>query len=122
MKERYMKAMSERIPKFESEEEERSFWADTDSIDHVDWKKARKVSFPKLKPSVKTISLRLPEMMLEEIKILANRMDVPYQSLMKIFLAERIDREMNRETKRDEGGTQGDDSALHDEKGKYGGD
>ncbi len=116
-----MKAMSERIPKFESEEEERSFWADTDSIDHVDWKKARKVSFPKLKPSVKTISLRLPEMMLEEIKILANRMDVPYQSLMKIFLAERIDREMNRETKRDEGGTQGDDSALHDEKGKYGG-
>ncbi len=120
--ERFIKIMSERIPKFGSEEEERSFWAEADSIDHVDWKKARKVSFPKLKPSVKTISLRLPEMMLEEIKILANRMDVPYQSLMKIFLAERIDREMNRETKRDEGGTQGDDSALHDEKGKYGGD
>ena len=112
--------MNKRIPKFGSEEEERSFWADTDSVDHIDWKKARKVSFPKLKPSVKTISLRLPEMMLEEIKILANRMDVPYQSLMKIFLAERIDREMSREIKKDEDRTQGGDSAFHDEKGKYG--
>ena len=116
VKERYMKAMSERIPKFESEEEERSFWADTDSIDHVDWKKARKVSFPKLKPSVKTISLRLPEMMLEEIKVLANRMDVPYQSLMKIFLAERVEKEM----KRTKAATQNDESVLNDEKGKYG--
>ncbi|NOY87311.1 MAG: hypothetical protein GXP52_08435 [Deltaproteobacteria bacterium] len=52
------------------------------------------MGFPKLKPSVKTISLRLPEIMLEELKLLANRMDVPYQSLMKIYLAERIDREV----------------------------
>lgn len=108
--------MNKRIPKFVSEEEERSFWADTDSVDHIDWKKARKVSFPKLKPSVKTISLRLPEMMLEEIKTLANRMDVPYQSLMKIFLAERVEKEMQRM----EAATQSDESVLHDEKGKYG--
>ena len=108
--------MSERIPKFGSEEEERSFWAETDSINHLDWKKARKVSFSKLKPSVKTISLRLPEMMLEEIKILANRMDVPYQSLMKIFLAERLEKEMVKE--RSAGIDSG--SALHDRKGKYG--
>ena len=118
--------MSERIPKFGSAEEERSFWADTDSVDHIDWKKARKVSFPKLKPSVKTISLRLPEMMLEEIKILANRMDVPYQSLMKIFLAERVEKEMIR--RRQGYGGQGekdtslDGSAMHDGKGKYGGE
>lgn len=116
MKERYMKAMSERIPKFGSEEEERSFWADTDSVDHIDWEKARKVSFPKLKPSVKTISLRLPKMMLEEIKILANRMDVPYQSLMKIFLAERIDQERRKEGSAAPVGG----SVLHDVKGKYG--
>ena len=112
--------MSERVPKFGSEEEERSFWAETDSTDHIDWKKSRKVSFPKLKPSVKTISLRLPEMMLEEIKILANRMDVPYQSLMKIFLAERIDREMNREIKRGGSGIRGGGPALQEERGKYG--
>ncbi len=86
--------MSEKIPKFMSEDEERSFWAETDSIDHIDWSLGRPVAFPKLKPSVKTISLRLPEIMLEELKMLANRMDVPYQSLMKIYLAERIDREM----------------------------
>lgn len=116
MKERYMKAMSERILKFGSEEEERSFWADTDSVDHIDWEKARKVSFPKLKPSVKTISLRLPKMMLEEIKILANRMDVPYQSLMKIFLAERIDQERRKEGSAAPVGG----SVLHDVKGKYG--
>ncbi|GBE14558.1 hypothetical protein BMS3Abin14_00602 [bacterium BMS3Abin14] len=109
--------MSERIPKFGSEEEERSFWAVTDSADRIDWRKGRKVSFPKLKPSVKTISLRLPEMMLEEIKILANRMDVPYQSLMKIFLAERVEKEMRR---RESGVDPGGDSALHDAKGKYG--
>jgi len=107
--------MSERIPKFGSEEEERSFWARADSVDHIDWRKGRKVSFPKLKPSVKTISLRLPEMMLEEIKILANRMDVPYQSLMKVFLAERIDKEMKGEKVADPDG----DSALNDGKEKY---
>jgi predicted DNA binding CopG/RHH family protein len=83
------------IPKFESEDKEREFWARADSSEYVDWKKAKKVIFPDLKPSVKTISLRLPESMLEEIKLLANKRDVPYQSLMKIFLSERIKKELN---------------------------
>jgi len=86
--------MSRKIPKFRTEEEERKFWESADSTDYVDWEKGRKVTFPKLKPSVRTISLRLPEMMLEDLKLLANRRDVPYQSLMKIFLAERIQREL----------------------------
>ena len=62
---------------------------------YIDWKKAKKVVLPNLKPSVKTISLRLPKSMLEEIKLLANKRDVPYQSLMKIFLSERIEKELN---------------------------
>jgi len=61
----------------------------------IDWKKAKKVVFSDLKPSVKTISLRLPEYMLEEIKLLANKRDIPYQSLMKIFLSERIKKELS---------------------------
>ena len=89
-----MQAMKE-IPKFESEDKEREFWARADSSEYIDWKKAKKVIFPDLKPSVKTISLRLPESMLEEIKLLANKRDVPYQSLMKIFLSERIKKELN---------------------------
>ena len=83
------------IPKFESEDKEREFWAKADSSEYIDWKKAKKVIFPDLKPSVQTISLRLPESMLEEIKLLANKRDVPYQSLMKIFLSERIKKELN---------------------------
>ena len=83
------------IPKFESEDKEREFWAKADSSEYIDWKKAKKVIFPDLKPSVKTISLRLPESMLEEIKLLANKRDVPYQSLMKIFLSERIKKELS---------------------------
>jgi len=82
------------IPKFESEDKEREFWTRADSSEYIDWKKAKKVIFPDLKPSVKTISLRLPESMLEEIKLLANKRDVPYQSLMKIFLSERIKKEL----------------------------
>ena len=86
-----------RIPKFASEDQEREFWATADSTDYVDWKRGKKVTFPKLKPSLKTISLRLPELMLDELKLLANKRDVPYQSLLKIFLAERIEEEL-RET------------------------
>ena len=82
------------IPKFESEDEEREFWATHDSTDHVDWTRARPVSFSRLKPSTRTISLRLPEALLENLKMLANKRDVPYQSLLKIFLAERIDQEL----------------------------
>ena len=91
-----MKKGKKRIPKFKSEDEEREFWSTRSSTDYLDWKNARTVVFSNLKPSVKTISLRLPEMMLEELKLLANKRDVPYQSLMKMFLAERIDAEMQR--------------------------
>ena len=86
--------MKKRIPKFKNEDEEREFWATHDSTDYVDWSKGKKVVLSKLKPSIKTISLRLPESMLEELKLLANKRDVPYQSLLKIFLAERIEEEL----------------------------
>lgn len=86
--------MSKEIPKFKSEDEERQFWAAHDSTEYVDWKKAKRVALPELKPSLKTISLRLPESMLEELKLLANKRDVPYQSLLKIFLSERISEEL----------------------------
>ena len=88
--------MPKQIPKFKSEDEEREFWAAQDSTGYLDWGKAKPAIFPKLKPSTKMISLRLPESMLNEIRLLANRRDVPYQSLIKIFLQERIDRELHR--------------------------
>lgn len=82
------------IPKFKNEDEEREFWATHDSTEYVDWNKAIiNPVFPNLKPSTKTISLRLPQYLLERIKELANSRDVPYQSLMKIFLAERVKKE-----------------------------
>ena len=84
-----------KISKFKSEDKEREFWAKADSVDYIEWSKARRAVFPNLKPSLKTISLRLPESMLEELKLLANKRDVPYQSLIKIFLAERIEKELN---------------------------
>jgi predicted DNA binding CopG/RHH family protein len=82
-----------KIPSFKSEKAEREFWAKHDSTEYLDWSRARRVALPKLQPSVRTISLRLPESMLEELKVLANRDDVPYQSLIKVFLADRIRRE-----------------------------
>jgi len=81
------------IPRFASEDEERKFWASHDTADYFDWSKAVRATFPELKPSTTTISLRVPASMLEELKTLANEKDVPYQSLMKVFLAERIARE-----------------------------
>ena len=86
--------MQNKIPSFKSENEEREFWASHDSADFINWKKAKRTIFPDLKPSVKAISLRLPESMLEELRLLANKRDVPYQSLLKIFLAERIEQEL----------------------------
>jgi predicted DNA binding CopG/RHH family protein len=83
-----------RIPRFSNEAEERNFWDSADSTEYIDWKKAKRIIFPKLKPSLKTISIRLPESMIEELKLLANKRDVPYQSLLKIFLGERIEREL----------------------------
>ncbi len=83
------------VPKFKNEDEEFEFWSTHDSTEYVDYKKAQRVVFPNLKPSTRTISLRLPEYLLEELKMLANKRDVPYQSLLKIFLAERIEQELN---------------------------
>jgi predicted DNA binding CopG/RHH family protein len=87
--------MKKKIPKFRNEDREREFWAKQDSTEFLDWKKGKRVLLPNLKPSVKTISLRIPESMIEELKLLANKRDVPYQSLLKIFLAERIEEELN---------------------------
>ena len=84
-----------RVPKHSSEDRERAFWASADSTEYVDWSKAHRVTFPDLKPSLKTISLRLPKMMIAELKALANKRDVPYQSLLKMFLAERIAAELD---------------------------
>jgi predicted DNA binding CopG/RHH family protein len=80
------------IPKFKSEAEERRFWESHDSAEYVDWGKADSVLLPNLKPSTKTISLRLSESLLERIKIEANKRDMPYQSLIKAWLAEDVDR------------------------------
>ena len=83
-----------KLPKFRSEDHERTFWSEADSTEYVDWDGAKRVVLPRLKPSQKTISLRLPAMMLAELKRLANKRDVPYQSLLKIFLAERLEEEL----------------------------
>ncbi|MBT3878038.1 MAG: hypothetical protein HOF76_03140 [Candidatus Scalindua sp.] len=87
--------MKKRIPKFKSEDKEREYWAKQDSTEILNWDKAKKVVLPNLKPSTKTISLRLPESMLEELKLLSNKRDVPYQSLLKIYLSERIEEELH---------------------------
>jgi predicted DNA binding CopG/RHH family protein len=79
-----------KIPHFKNEAEERKFWLTHDSADYIDWSKAKKASFPHLKPSTRTISIRLPESLLDDIKILANKNDVPYQSLIKLLLAEKV--------------------------------
>ncbi len=85
-----------KIPRFKNEDEEREFWAAHDSTDYIDWNKAKKAVFPNLKPSTKTISLRLSESLLDELKFLANKKDVPYQSLMKIFLTEKVQEEIDK--------------------------
>lgn len=86
--------MPKEIPEFKNEDEERAFWAENDSADYLDWRNAEQVVLPKLKPSTKTISLRLSESMLNELRLLANKRDVPYQSLIKVILQERIDKEL----------------------------
>ena len=82
------------IPEFKNEDEEREFWATHSSVDYVNWSKARRdVTFPNLKPSTKTVSIRLPEWLIGSLKTLANKKDVPYQSLVKMFLAEKVKEE-----------------------------
>jgi predicted DNA binding CopG/RHH family protein len=85
-----------KIPIFKSEEEERAFWSKNDSSAYVDWDVSEKVTFSNLKPTTKTISLRLPEYIIDELKVLAHKKDVPYQSLIKIFLKDRIDQELRQ--------------------------
>jgi predicted DNA binding CopG/RHH family protein len=82
--------MKKALPKFKSEDSEREFWAQHDSADVIDWRKAKRLTLPHLRPSSQTISLRLPKPMLDRLKLLANKRDVPYQSLLKMFVAERL--------------------------------
>lgn len=86
-----MKRALKPIPKFKTEAEERAFWETHDSTEHLDWSQAQRVRFPNLKPSTQAISLRLPVSLLEQIKVEANRRDVPYQSLIKVWLAEKTE-------------------------------
>jgi len=86
-----MKTKLKKIPRFHNEAEERRFWETHDSTDYVDWSKAQRARFPNLKLSTTSISLRLPQDLLDRIKIAANKRDVPYQSLIKVWLRERVD-------------------------------
>jgi len=83
-------------PILQNEAREREFWHTHDSTDYIDWDSAERLILPQLKPSLKTISLRLPENLLNELKLLANKKDVPYQSLLKMFLAERVQTELKK--------------------------
>ncbi|MCL0076353.1 BrnA antitoxin family protein [Dehalococcoidia bacterium] len=85
-----------KIPKFRTEEEERNFWSSHDSTEYIDWSKAKALTLSNLKPSIRSISIRLPEMMVEELKLLANKRDIPYQSLMKIYISEKVEEELHR--------------------------
>lgn len=89
-----MSSSRKRVPKFISEDAEREFWASHDSSEYVDWSAARPVVLANLKPTLRTISIRLPEPMLAELRRLANKRDIPYQSLIKNILAERIEKEL----------------------------
>ncbi len=85
-----MSKQTKAIPKFANEAKERAYWESHDSTEHLDWAKAQKVRLPNLKPTTKTISLRLPQHLLESIKVAANTRDVPYQSLIKVWLQEKL--------------------------------
>ncbi len=85
-----------KVPAFKNEDEELEFWATHDSTEFLDWSEAKRAVFPNLKPSTKSISLRLPESIIAGLKVLANKRDVPYQSLLKVFLAEKVEAELRR--------------------------
>lgn len=85
-----MKTKPKQIPVFKTEDEEREFWAENSSLDYLDVASARRVSLPNLKPTMKSISIRIPEALIDELKILANKRDVPYQSLVKMYLAREV--------------------------------
>lgn len=94
------KSALQKIPKFKSEADEQEFWATADSTQYVDWSKAEVVRFPNLRPSTTAISVRLPDTLLTELKLLANERDVPYQSLLKVYLADRVSAERGRKRRR----------------------
>jgi predicted DNA binding CopG/RHH family protein len=83
------------VPKFKSEKEELEFWSTHDSADYLDYSKTKKALFSNLKPSTRTISIRLPESLIEHLKVLANKRDIPYQSLLKMFLIEKVEEEFH---------------------------
>ena len=85
-----MSSSRKKVPKFISEDAEREFWSSHDSSEYVDWSAARPVVLANLKPTLRTISIRLPEPMLAELRRLANKRDIPYQSLIKVWLQEKL--------------------------------
>jgi predicted DNA binding CopG/RHH family protein len=85
------------VPTFKSERQEHEFWASHDSADYIDWRQAEVVRLPNLRPTTRTISIRLPQPMIERLKVLANKRDVPYQSLLKMYVAEKIEEELRTE-------------------------
>ena len=96
-----MTTIKKPIPLFDSEDEEREFWATHDSTDYVDQSKAERVEMPKLKPSItglpdKAVSITLPQSVIDDLKVLARKRDIPYKSLLKIFVAERVEQEMRK--------------------------
>lgn len=91
-----MPKTKKKIPQFNSEQEEREFWLTNDSTEYLDWAKAQRASFPNLRPSTKTISLRLSESLLNQLKVTAHRQDIPYQSLIKILLGASVDTAIHR--------------------------
>ena len=95
-----MRDMKKKIPEFKSEDEERRFWAKADSTEYLDWSSGQRAKLVHLKPTLRTISLRLPVSMIDDLKVLANRRDVPYQSLLKVFLAERLAEERRPKARR----------------------
>ena len=97
MKDYFMKKLKE-IPNFKNEDEEREFWSKHSSLDYIDWSKGNFVSFPNLKPTTKAISIRLPEITISKLKTKANKMDVPYQSLIKIYIENGINEDKSKHT------------------------
>ncbi|MBI1967604.1 MAG: BrnA antitoxin family protein [Gemmatimonadetes bacterium] len=93
------RATRKRLPRFTSEDQERRFWARHDTAGYFDWSRAVRPTLPDLRPSTAAISIRLPVPLLEELKALANERDVPYQSLMKVFLADQVARQRRRKRK-----------------------
>jgi predicted DNA binding CopG/RHH family protein len=89
-----VKQRMRKIPKFRNEDQERDFWASHDSSEFVEWRQVKRVKLPNLRPTTRTISIRLPESMIERLKVLANKRDIPYQSLLKMFVADKIEEEL----------------------------